>query len=415
MDRLHHTPGKISVGDFTTHFRNRYTILKNILLNRAETVDAISISKLNMMGTSERTTVIVMISDIRIFPSGSVRLEIEDLSGSTTAVISGKREDLKFLASQLVLDDIVALRGSGTKTFFVDDIIWPDIPEKQVHKTQDEVYAAFSGDIHAGSNMFLPKNFTQFIKWLRGEIGDNRQKDMAAKTKYVFFAGDIVDGIGVYPGQDKELTITDIYKQYDEAASFLQQIPDDKEIIICPGNHDGMRLAEPQAPLYKDFAAPIYELPNVINVGNPSYVNIHGTAGNPGVDVLLYHGYSFDRLINWIEPLRLAGGYDRPDKIIEFLLKRRHLAPVYGSTPALPMKEDALLIKDVPEIIATGHIHKAKIARYKNILTISASCWQDRTSFQEKVGHHPDPAMVPIVNLKTRKVYVTNYPKNKLQ
>ncbi len=56
-------------------------------------------------------------------------------------------------------------------------------------------------------------------------------------------------------------------------------------MIICPGNHDAMRIAEPQPELYRDFAAPLYELPNAIMVSNPSIVNI-GSSINTA-----YHEY----------------------------------------------------------------------------------------------------------------------------
>ena len=96
-------------------------------------------------------------------------------------------------------------------------------------------------------------------------------------------------------------------------------------------------------------------------VSNPSYLKLHKTDTFPGLNVLIYHGYSFDYYANRIEVLRLQGGYDSPDKIMEYLIKKRHLAPTYGSTLILPMKYDALMISKVPHVLATGHIHKAKI------------------------------------------------------
>ena len=33
----------------------------------------------------------------------------------------------------------------------------------------------------------------------------------------------------------------------------------------------------------------------------------------------------------------------------------------------------------------------------------------DQTSFQEKVGHHPEPSRVPIVNLKTREMKILKF------
>jgi len=95
---------------------------------------------------------------------------------------------------------------------------------------------------------------------------------------------------------------------------------------------------------------------------------------------------------------------------MKFLLKKRHLAPSYKSTPYLPCHlEDPLLIKKIPDFFVTGHIHYAIAGNYRNITTISGSCWQAKTSFQEKVGHEPQPARVPLVNLKTRKIKIMKF------
>jgi len=40
---------------------------------------------------------------------------------------------------------------------------------------------------------------------------------------------------------------------------------------------------------------------------------------------------------------------------------------------------------------------------------ISGSCWQAKTSFQEKLGHEPEPARVPLVNLKTREIKILKF------
>ena len=181
-------------------------------------------------------------------------------------------------------------------------------------------------------------------------------------------------------------------------------------IIICPGNHDAMRLAEPQLPIYKDFSEPLYSLPNVTMVSNPSIVNIHSLNGFSGFDVLIYHGYSFDYYVAEVESLRNKGGYDRADLLMKFLLQKRHLAPSYTSTLYAPdTKSDFLVIDKVPDFFVSGHIHKAVAANYRNVTLISGSCWQSKTSFQEKVGHHPEPSRIPIVNLQTRKIKMLKF------
>ena len=74
--------------------------------------------------------------------------------------------------------------------------------------------------------------------------------DPLAKTiKYFVLSGDGVDGVGIYPGQDRHLAITDLFKQYGALANLLSDLPDWVDVIILPGNHDAVRPAEPQPAL----------------------------------------------------------------------------------------------------------------------------------------------------------------------
>ena len=230
------------------------------------------------------------------------------------------------------------------------------------------------------------------------------------KIKYLFIIGDLVDGIGIYPEQDNELEIKDIIQQYDECAKYLTQIRKDITLIICGGNHDALRLSEPQPVLDKRYAQSIYSLPNAIFVSNPATVNIHAGKGFPGFNVLMYHGYSFDYYIANVESIRLNGGYDRSDLVMKHLLQKRHLSPTHSSTLYIPdEKRDPLVISKAPDFFITGHIHKTSVCNYKSTTMISGSCWQSKTAFQEKVGHNPEPARVPIVNLKTRDIRIVKF------
>lgn len=401
-------PKQIKVEDFVTYFRSRYEQIKNILVSRPGIDSPISISKLSSYG--EKSTIIAIIKDIQRFSTGTISISLEDPSGEIKGIIS-KNSEIVDEAKYLTLDEVLGFRGSSSKgVFFINEIIQPDVIIKNNKKlAKEEVYAAFTGDLHVGSNTFLGDKLEYFIKLLRGEVGTPAQKEIAKKTKYIFLVGDIVDGVGIYPGQQKELEIEDIYEQYKVAADYLSQIPKDKYMIICPGNHDSLRIAEPQPPLPKEIAKPLYELPNVIHVSNPAYVNIHNVNGFEGLDILMYHGYSFDYYVNNVEGLIEEGGYDSPDALIKFLLKRRHLAPSHLSTLSLPMKYDPLIIDPVPDIIVTGHIHKSKVAQYRGITIIAASCWQKNTSFQDKHGVHAEPGRVPFLNLKTGKTTVMHF------
>jgi DNA polymerase II small subunit len=60
----------------------------------------------------------------------------------------------------------------------------------------------------------MKSSFNRFVSWLNGKYGNGQMQEIASHIKYVLIAGDVVDGIGVYPNQAKELAIKDVYGQY---------------------------------------------------------------------------------------------------------------------------------------------------------------------------------------------------------
>jgi len=221
-----------------------------------------------------------------------------------------------------------------------------------------------------------------------------------------------VDGIGIYPGQENELVIKDIYDQYKEAARYLNQIPKDKKIIIVPGNHDAQRLSEPQPKINELYAAPLFQIPNVIMLSNPGIVNIHSSEDFPGFDVLMYHGFSYSYYGDKIDGIRMSGKNvsERIELIMRYLLQKRHLAPSHKSTLYIPDPEkDSLIIEKVPDIFLSGHIHKSSFSNYRGVSLMSASCFQSFTEYQGKFGHQPDPGKIPLLNLQTRQVKLIDF------
>ena len=92
------------------------------------------------------------------------------------------------------------------------------------------------------------------------------------------------------------------------------------------------------------------------------------------------------------------------------MLRHRHLSPIHSGTTYVPGdKEDFLLIKEVPDIMVTGDMHRTDVDLYNNILIICSSCWQSMTPFEEKVGNQPDPCKVPMLNLKTREIKILDF------
>ena len=405
-------PQKKSVADFFSYFRERFKTIESMLRGRVELQNIVSINRLINKKEKENVSLIGMVSDKNVTKNGNYILTLEDLTGSIKILVNKNKPELLEIVKDIVCDEIIGINGSsGDNIIFVDNILLPDIPlTKEFKKAPYESYIMFLSDFHVGSKFFLEEKFLKFIGWISGKSGSDKQKEIASKVSHILVIGDIVDGVGIYPGQESELEITDIIEQYEKCAEYLKMIPEHIKIIICPGNHDAMRIAEPQPALYEDFAAAIYELPNVILVSNPSIVNIGKTEEFDGFDILIYHGFSFDYYVRNVESIRNNGGYDRADLIMKFLLQRRHLAPSYTSTLFIPSPEkDNLIISKIPDIFATGHIHKTAVSSYRNITMICGSCWQSTTPFQVKVGHHPEPARVPILNTQTREVKILKF------
>ncbi|MAG20212.1 DNA polymerase II [archaeon] len=401
-------PREIGVKDFVSYFKKRYEILSGILRTRLEGL--VSIGRLNNGDRGEKVSLIGVVYSKRETKNGNCLLTLEDPTGKINVLINKNREDINNLVGEIVLDEVIGVSGSlGDNIVFANEVYFPDIPLNELKKSPVDDYAIFLSDIHVGSNMFLKSSFLKFLKWVSGKSGSFIQKKIAKKVKYVFIIGDLVDGVGIYPGQDEELTIKNVEDQYEKCAEFLKMIPKHIKIIICPGNHDALRIAEPQPVISEKYAKSLWEMDNVIMVSNPSNINIGSSEGFEGFNVLMYHGYSFDYYVSEVEKIRNNGGYDGVDVLMKFLLQKRHLAPSHSSTLYVPSDEDPLVIENVPDFFVTGHIHKAKIGSYNSTTLICSSCWQDKTEFQEKVGHDPEPSRVPLVNLQTREVKMLRF------
>jgi DNA polymerase II small subunit len=397
-----------SINDWFEFYTNRFNRLKNILESRQELKNASSISSIKKIQGKSSVSTIGLVKDISKMHNNHYIIEIEDPTGSISLFVSANSELVKE-CENLVHDEVIGITGSYNSNFiYVSEFIFPEVPDDRAVKSGNDEYACFISDIHIGSIDFEKKMFENFISWIKGDCGTKEQQETAKKVKYLFIIGDLADGVGVYPGQEKELEIKDIYKQYQVLADYLKEIPEDIAIIAIPGNHDAARQSEPQLPLFSDIAKPIYDILSVKNLSNPSVVNIGKTPDSKGLNCMLYHGFTYTYYASKV-PMLLNIGMDRPDSISEFLLKKRHLGPAHKSGIITPGNFDSLLIDDIPDVLATGHIHTLGHRKYKGINIIAASCFQRMTSFMEKLGHHPTPGFVPLLNLKSRDIKIMDF------
>ena len=405
---------KRKIQDFVNYFNARYKFLEKLLIQRPEMQNITSIARLINKTDKETVSVIGMVSEKRLTKNENLIISIEDNTGRISAVFSKNKPDLFAQAKDLVLDEVIGVVAStGENILFANNLLFPDVPlQTELKKAPDEVYAIVLSDLHVGSIWFQEEKFNKFLKWINCETGDETQKEIARKVKYIIMPGDMVDGVGIYPGMEEHLTITDVHEQYKECARLLKQIPSHIPLIISPGNHDVGRIAEPQPLLSKEYAQPLWDLPNVIMTCNPAFINIHASEDFPGFNILTYHGYSYDYYAQEVDSIKSSGLHlsDRVGLVMKFMLQRRHLAPSHATTLYIPdPKKDPLVIETIPDLFISGHVHKAAVTSYRGVSIICGSCWQSQTDFQDKVGHAAEPGKIPLINLKTRQIKLLKF------
>src|SRR3990172_4145145 len=379
-----------TVEDFTRVFRSRLQAVSRILRQRREFLQAVPLEKGNTLVREFAFTAIV--TEVGETRNGNLRLLVEDETDRATVIVPNS---IPAFQEKFLQDEVVGIVARGTNKGYLlaESIVRPDVPEGRPPRTIPEDFlVGFLSDIHMGSKTFLEDRWSKFIGWANGG------GELAKAMKYLVVSGDVVDGIGVYPNQDRELAVDDIYGQYEGLARRLAGLPDHLRVIMLPGNHDAVRPAEPQ-PTFPETIRKMFDS-QVSFVGNPCLFTLHG------LKVLAYHGRSMD---DWVSGLP-GMSYHRPVEVMKEMLKRRHLAPMYGGkTPIAPEAEDYLVIDEVPDIFVTGHVHAVGVEQYRGIHLINASTWQDQTAFQKMHAIEPSPACVPLLNVHTGQATIQRF------
>lgn len=392
---------KLEVGDFVGNFRARYQQLQRILMQRPDLQNLVSINKIG--NERKNYTIIGIVSEKRLTKNKNIIIKFEDLTGEISTLIKKDKNEIYSKAEELLLDDVVAVGASGNRDMlFIQDIYYPDAFAREKVRFDDEILIAFLSDVHAGGAKHLQKSFESFLDWLRSD------DPIAKKIKYLFFSGDNVDGVGIFPGQESLLKLKSMKEQYDLLASYLKKIPKEITMFMCPGQHDAVRVAEPQPIIGKKYAGALHEINNLILVSNPALIKLR--ENDKEFKVLMYHGDSIHTFIREIPELREMKAQNTPARAVKYMLKKRHLFPTHSEAIYIPDAEkDNLVISEIPDLVCTGEVHRVDVENYNGILIITGSCWQGQTPFEEKVGNIPDPCKVPILNLKTRELKILDF------
>ena len=376
------TSGSVNgTSDYLHYFRDRYNRLGGMIRSRCGAMPIEALTR-NTRYRQEECTVIGMVVEVKTTTNGHRIAEIEDSSASIP-VLFRKDRPVFSDAERIIPDEVIGVKGklsNDGKLFFAEQLYRPDIRIDNTPYTSEQPgKSVFISDVHVGSDTFLEKCWNRFADWLSD-----------SDFSYLLIAGDLVDGIGIYPGQESELVIKNIYEQYDAFGKMMRDLPSRMKIIISPGNHDVVRGAEPQPVIPQQFTKKFPE--NCMLVENPALVNLQG------VRVLMYHGRSIDDMIGLIP----GASYEQSGLMMEEMLQRRHLAPAYGRrTPIAAGKTDRLIIDPLPEILHTGHVHIRGLTQYRGVLGINAGTWQSQTAFQKQMNVNPTPAQAVVVDLQT--------------
>lgn len=387
---------KGKVEDFVSLFKNRYERLSEILHSHPSNN---VISNYTGVKKGDKARFIGLVRSKIVTKNGHVIIEAEDFEGVLKIFISKNNKDLLEKARMIINDEVLAFDGNYKDPFFyLDNFLWPDVPVNHAKKTiEEDLSIAFMSDTHIGSKLFMRKNFENFISWIKGNGANEKERELSSKVKYLLIAGDIVDGIGIYPGQEKELEIQDIYKQYDVFMEYIEQIPDHINIVMIPGNHDAVRRADPQPKLDKTLIKKDYS--NILLGSSPSMFKIEE------FNVLMYHGNSMDSMISNIPGL----SYHKPEDVLIEYMRRRHLGPIFGANHLIPEEKDYLVVDTLPNIVHVGHVHKNGYADYHNVSLINSGTWQNETDYQRMQGHVPTPCQLPIFNMKKGSLNVVDF------
>ena len=392
-----------TIGGFVDYFNDRYRQLEMLIKKKYPHHKYV---RYDTISEKDGTHYVFMRARSIVQKKNSYHITWDSPQGTFFTVIlkqSTLKKNVEILLNDVCVGLKILIKNSRC---FVKEIYWPGYETEKInsviqynHKADSDVLGHGSwvlvlSDIHIGSKQFFPDQFNRLIDYC------NSNKLL----KYVLIVGDIVEGVGIYPNQIKNLVHHTVHEQYLQMASYFKRLRGDIEIYACPGNHDYVPLSQPQV-FNKSFLK--YFPKNTTLIPNPALFKLEGRT------IAMYHGASMDILVANIEKFE----YSRPLQLMKHYMRMGHLAPSYGlKNVNLPLKRDAHVLTVKPEIFLTGHIHCYAIEKSGGTLYINAGTWQKPTAFMKRmnIGEEVQPCQGIFFNLKNTKEYVVvNFAENK--
>ncbi|MHA1973365.1 MAG: metallophosphoesterase [Candidatus Hodarchaeales archaeon] len=382
------TTKKIEVETFRTLFRDRYTKLDNILRESMSETNIIIPRFLEPGQKYPRKNVLItgMVQETGVLSTNRFVINLDDPKHNFSTRVVMVKDSPSFPEYRNILrDSVISVLGDIPKKlkegeltiFWGKDIIRPSLKKHEFSQDLNDQNVLIISDIHYGSKHFSNNTFAKLIRFLTLDKLPKDLREQSRKITTIVIAGDLIEGVGLYPNQRQELKILSIEEQYSQLTELISRIPEELKIIIIPGEHDASLRTLPQPALNKKFASELIKLPNTQIFGNPLYIKINNK------DFLITHGQGMDRLFQ--KQLRL----ETTDILtgIQTLLEYRHLGLEYGvSYPLIPLEKDYLVIEKVPDVLVIGHFHQASTTEYKGVKIITCGSFQRTKENNENLG-----------------------------
>jgi len=185
---------------FMDYFRSRFSKVEKIIRSRMDMRDAVSIGSILKMPLKSKAKVVGLVTNKRA--SGSrLFVELEDAEDSITVMASDSetvRGGLSILNDQVICVDAMKYKQD---LLIANEFVWPDILSRPAKRSEVPLCAALLADVHVGNVLFKRELFERFVRWLNMEVGPPQSRMLASRVKYLVIAGDLVDGIGIFPNQ----------------------------------------------------------------------------------------------------------------------------------------------------------------------------------------------------------------------
>lgn len=369
--------------DFRDLFFDRLEKVKGQLMKRNFDDPVIDFKYAGPEKGGRDVTLIGIVREVRDTQSDNRLIILDDSTGEAVTICTDEQmfEDV----DELMYDEIVAIEGTIADDggiVFVNELHQPEIPyTNSLSRTDEPAKAVFISDIHVGAEKFATERWHKFVDWVR----------QTPDISYIVCAGDLIEGVGIFPDQEDELSLTQLDDQYRMCGELFHAFPDDVEIVTCTGNHDAVRVAEPQPALKEKHQK--YFPDNVTFTSNPSTVKLHGKT-----IVELYHGVSIH---DFTDTITEADEDDPTDAMVE-MLQRRHLAPEFGNNARIaPELEDYHVLEKIPDVLHSGHVHTYGSEKHRSVRLFNTGGWVYQTAYQERMNIQPTVGKVTVMDLST--------------